>query len=45
MRPSPRQPLIHGLKANIPNDAEEASWILHQLEILSSIYYEGIIDP
>ena len=45
MRPSPRQPLIHGLKANIPNDAEEASRILHQLEILSSIYYEGIIDP
>ena len=45
MRPSPRQPLIHGFKANIPNDAEEASRILHQLEILSSIYYEGIIDP
>ena len=42
---SPRQPLIYGLKANIPNDAEEASRILHQLEILSSIYYEGIIDP
>ena len=45
MHTSPRQPLIYGLKANIPNDAEEASRILHQLEILSSIYYERIIDP
>ena len=43
MRPS--QPLIYGFNANIPNDAEKASRILHQLEILSSIYYEGIIDP